>query len=500
MSWMKSLAAAPALALFLAGTSHAALTADQVWQAWKDNGAAMGLDVTAATESNANGVLTLNGVSVAFQGQPVVTLSDMVMTEQSDGSVTVAPGAEIDVMIPNMPFGTVQAAHDGLTMTVREDQEAMLYSYSAAKLDLGYDIQMEDESGTGSAVPMASYSGTVSFENLSGTYANTPGANRTLGLDLIADRVLSSSSSFDPVMSMKQSSTGDGTGVKFSLALTLPSSISLFDITTASDFGTALTEGLMLQMSSTYDQSSNTMTQESPYLPLDVVINAVNAAGSLSLDKDKFDVKSTLASLEVETAPDSMGIPFKLTSGPMEFYFLTPVMAPTAPADFAVLIKLNQLTLNNEAWAMFDPTASLKRDAADLVIDLTGKVQMDLIALMAAEESDTIPPTPLLDSVNINEISAKVAGAALLATGAFTFDNTTETPMPLGEANVTITGANQLIDGLVANGLLAEEDVMGMRTMMGMFMVPGTNPDELTSKIEAKEGFEILVNGQPLPM
>ncbi len=36
--------------------------------------------------------------------------------------------------------------------------------------------------------------------------------------------------------------------------------------------------------------------------------------------------------------------------------------------------------------------------------------------------------------------------------------------------------------------------------MMGMFMVPGANPDELTSKIEAKEGMQILVNGQPLPM
>jgi hypothetical protein len=34
---------------------------------------------------------------------------------------------------------------------------------------------------------------------------------------------------------------------------------------------------------------------------------------------------------------------------------------------------------------------------------------------------------------------------------------------------------------------------------MGMFMVP-SGDDALTSKIEAKEGMQILVNGQPLPM
>jgi hypothetical protein len=71
-------------------------------------------------------------------------------------------------------------------------------------------------------------------------------------------------------------------------------------------------------------------------------------------------------------------------------------------------------------------------------------------------------------------------------------------PMPLGEANVTVTGANALIDGLIATGLVAEEDAMGARMMMGMFMTPGANPDELTSKIEAKEGFAIFVNGQQI--
>lgn len=53
-------------------------------------------------------------------------------------------------------------------------------------------------------------------------------------------------------------------------------------------------------------------------------------------------------------------------------------------------------------------------------------------------------------------------------------------PAPLGEANVTVTGANALIDGLIATGLITEDDAMGARMMMGMFMVP-SGDDSLTS-------------------
>jgi hypothetical protein len=38
-----SFIAAPALSLLLCGTAHAALTADQVWQSWKDVAGKMGL-------------------------------------------------------------------------------------------------------------------------------------------------------------------------------------------------------------------------------------------------------------------------------------------------------------------------------------------------------------------------------------------------------------------------------------------------------------------------
>ena len=86
---MNSYFAAPVIALLMSGTAHAALTADQVWQSWKNAGAMIGLEVSAATENNSGGVLTLNGVSISPAGVPGVTISDMVLTEESDGTVTI---------------------------------------------------------------------------------------------------------------------------------------------------------------------------------------------------------------------------------------------------------------------------------------------------------------------------------------------------------------------------------------------------------------------------
>jgi len=174
------------------------------------------------------------------------------------------------------------------------------------------------------------------------------------------------------------------------------------------------------------------------------------------------------------------------------------VIATEAAGDYSFLLKLTDFSLNEEAWAMFDPQAALPRDAAQIAIDISGKTKIDLPGLITAEESGMPPPVPAPESLNITELGLKVAGAALAGTGAFTFDNSMG--MPLGEANVSITGANALIDGLIKTGLLSEDDAMGARMMMGMFFVPGANADELTSKIEAKEGMQILVNGQPLPM
>ena len=497
---MKTYLAAPAFALLMSGTAHAALTADQVWQSWKDAGSTVGLTISAATENNSGGVLTLNGVTIAPEGESGMTISNMVLTEQSDGSVTIAPGAEIGAAMSGDTEGSVKLVHDGLTLTAREADGGLAYDYAAAKLDVVYDTTYPGVSFDGSEAPKVTASGSFGFSNLTGTYSDTPGTNRIFGLDIKADTLAYNTSQDDPGMELKQTSTSETQGIELSFDFALPSTIALAAIATPADFTTALNEGLSLNFTSKQGATKGAVKQENPYLPMDLTINSAGGEGSGMFNKDVFSVKSSAAGLEIESAPGALPVPVKVTSGPIEFNMTSPVIANEAAGDYAFVMKFSQFSVNEEAWALFDPQGALPRDAADIAIDISGKTKIDVPAMIAASETGGAPVIPAPESLNITELGLKVAGAALAGTGAFTFDNSAGMPMPLGEANVTVTGANALIDGLIATGLMAEEDAMGARMMMGMFMVPGANPDELTSKIEAKEGFQILVNGNPMPM
>ncbi len=493
---MTSCFVAPAFVVLMGGTAHAALTADQVWQSWKDAAATVGLQVTAATENSDGGVLTLNGVSIAPAGIPGITISDMVLTEASDGSVLIEPGADIGLDLAGETKGFSKVVHEGLTLTAREADGGVAYDFAADKLDVVYDTTYPGMTFDGSAAPDVASKGTVTLADVSGTYSDTPGANRTFGLDITAGMMAYDTSLDDPSLSLKQQTKSETADIAVSFDLALPSSMQLGSMESATDFGTALQEGLSVSFASTQGATSGSMNQESDVMPMSFTIAAGGGESSGVFNKDAFSIKSTGTGMEIQTSSAMMPAPINVTSGPIEFAMTSPVIATDVAGDFGLVMKLSQFSVNEEAWAMFDPTGALPRDAADLAIDISGKTKMDIPAMIEANETGGMPPTPAPESLNITEMTLKVAGAALAGTGAFTFDNSMGVPMPIGEANVSVTGANALIDGLIATGLVTQEDAMGARMMMGAFMSPGAGPDELTSKIEAKPGFEIYVNGQ----
>ena len=97
-------------------------------------------------------------------------------------------------------------------------------------------------------------------------------------------------------------------------------------------------------------------------------------------------------------------------------------------------------------------------------------------------------------------MNVKLVGAELTGTGAFTFDNTDKVtfggmPRPAGEANLTLSGGNGLLDKLVQMGLVRQEDAGGVRMMVSMFAVPGQGEDVLNSKIEINDQGHIMANG-----
>jgi hypothetical protein len=70
-------------------------------------------------------------------------------------------------------------------------------------------------------------------------------------------------------------------------------------------------------------------------------------------------------------------------------------------------------------------------------------------------------------------------------------------PRPDGKVTVNIKGVNQLVDNLIALGILTDDDAMGFRMGLGMFARPGAGPDELVSEVEFKDGG-LFANGMQL--
>lgn len=494
----RGIAAAPLCVLLLSGTAHAALTADQVWQSWKDAAALAGLTVTAATEATDGGTLMLNGVTIAPESGPGLTISDMTLTEDSDGSVVIVPGA--DIGIDSTGDGSTIAldvTHDGLSITARDEGGALVYSYDAETLAVEFNSTYATLGTADDGAAMeATSAGKVSFEGLAGTYSDTPGDNRAFGLDLTATRLAYEIGSDNPDIPMKTTSVSDTADVAIGVTVTMPQTVSMFAIQSAAEFQTALNEGFGFSATTKQGVSTGSAVQESEFMPYEMTMTAQPGDATFLLNKDMFMVKSVGEGLALSVTSAMMPAPVQFTSGPIEVNMTSPVNSGDVAGDFAYVMKLSQFTVNDEAWAMVDPGGTLPREPADLSVDVSGKAKIDVMGMIVADETGAPPPIPAPESLNINDLTLKIAGAALVGSGAFTFDNSSGLPVPLGEANVSLMGGNALVDGLIATGIITEEDAMGARMMMSMFMTPGADADSLTSKIEARAGNEIYVNGQ----
>lgn len=485
----KSILLAAPTALLLSGTSVLALTADQVWADLQALASGNGGAITAATEVKDDGMVILNGVSVGPAGGPaVLTIAEMSIEEQDDGSVAFFP---TDIKVSGAPGMTASVDQNDLSVTVYEDEGGLGYAVFADTLKVAFDMT----EGEGDA--QVRNSGTVNFEGLEASYGR---AADGMTFDLSATRLAYDVSQVNPSMMVDSTSTSDTAVVALSGSLTVPEGVDLMTLDAPGAFEKAVAAGLALEASMSSGQSKSTIDERSGMMPIKGSFESAGSTASVTADQSAIRLDVAAPGVKMEFTPAGMPGPMPASLDSLSFSYLMPVSAPDG-GDYQLKMTLGNLVLGDAIWSMFDPGAALPRDAATLMLDLSGQAKFDMLAMMAAETAGTTPPMPEPLSLNISDLAVKVAGAALTGTGAFTFDNSMLAaggpPMPLGTANLRLEGGNRLIDGLIATGLLTEEDAMGARMMMAMFG-KAEGEDVLTSQIEAKEGGSIFVNGQQI--
>jgi hypothetical protein len=497
MSPTKCLAVAGVMAL-LTNTAAHALTADQVWSDWQANLAIVGLTLTADPATPSGGEMVLRNIAVGDGGETLFALDQITLTETAGGTVAVSfppefairPAPHEDVTVD------VSVAQSGLVVTVSEPAPgARLYDYAADRLALsGTFVQMIDMFDGGEKQPDTS-DFSLSLGGMTGTYSDTPAANRNFTTAIAADTIAFDLNQSGPFVGQ---STQTSSAQDFAMqgSFTLPANLDLMTMENPGQMADALRDGLAATLTFTQGPGSSDQSTTSEFLSF-----AVKTAAEGSSFRGSFDQSGILfagESLPVTATITSPEMPFPqldLAVGPSAMELKFPVVGPEVQ-DFRYMIRLDSVTVNDEAWAAIDPTAVLERTPIVLDIDVTGRTSLDMFGLVQSSDDGTPPPIPQVERADIVRLLVSAAGAEVSGTGAFTFDNSAGFPMPRGNADFVVKGANKMVDALITLGVITSDDAMGARMAMALILDPTDEPDVMTSKIEARDDGGVYVNGQ----
>ena len=496
------------LALPLAVMSQAALadlTPSEVWGDWRQYMEGMGYGIDASESQNGS-VLTvadirLNMVMPENAGAMSMTLGTLEFVQNGDGTVSVVMPGELPITVNIAPEGgaepvtvSMRYSQTDHAMTASGSPQEMVYDYSAGTVAFTLDQLQVGSETYGQENAKVNIIGTGFSSSTTMAIAEIRSYQQTGKIDSIQYDIAINNPTEPAKVKMNGSVanlTMDGGGI-------IPLVIS-----DAADMAAMLKAGFDVSGLIAYGAGSTQMDVEDP--------ENGNFSMSTTSDGGDLGIKMGADGLAYNGSQNNMaitanvaGLPFPIDMSMVKgaFNLSMPVSKSEDPQDFAFGITLGEFKMSDVIWSIFDPAGQLPRDPATMVVDLSGKAKLlvdfldpDAAAQLASEQPGEV------QSLTVNKLQLDAAGAKLDGAGDFTFDNTDMTtfpgmPKPVGAVDLSLVGGNGLLDKLVAMGLLPEDQAMGARMMMGLFAVPGSEPDTLNSKIEFTEEGQVLANGQ----
>lgn len=496
MTYFKTLKTTVCLAaLFSANGALADVTAQQVWDDWQANLAIYGEDgVVISEEVVDGGTITVNGLSLKMEDADTSVSADfgmLVFAEQGDGTVSVTMPDSYPVVIESEGESlTLTVSQSGMEIIVSGDPTTMVYDISADRYAFALAEITED------GAPVALGEALIAINNMQGQYSIQNADMRNIAYDITAGSV-------DMLMDVVEPE-GDGTIVI---------SGKLNDLRTTSQ-GTMPLDMTELEPDDIFSAGlalDSEMAFSGASFLFDTDVDGTAATGTVALGEGGFDVfmdgKAVaydigFSNVAVDVQSTDLPFPVQVSLSEYAVGIASPLGATDDPADFSFLLNLSDLTVNDEIWALGDPGEILPRDPATIKLDLSGQAKL-FFDILDPNQADAMARAAVpgeLNALNLNELLLSVGGAMVTGSGAFTFDNSDlesfdGLPKPLGDATLQVTGANGLIDNLVAMGLLPADQASMGRMMMGMF-ARVTGDDQLETKVEVNDQGHLIVNGQ----
>lgn len=483
--------------------AHADLTANDVWTDWKEYLSSTGYSVTGIEETSANS-LTISGVTISLKetddtGAFEFTMDSLVFAENGDGTVTITTPRSIPLTFTTIAdgegrlSGTVTYTHTDRDMIASGDPDDITYDYETASAVM----ELGPLTSGGAPLPPETLQMTLTMADVKAATNLKTGDLRTYTQDmtigsLAYDLAFDDAETGDKgqISGAMQDIEADGNG-------TMPLE---FDTT---DINAYLLAGFAANGTMTYG-SGNTDFQGIGEGE-EFAFKSSSQGGRLGMGMDASGIDYSLEqeNTSISLASAELPVPVEIASSRTAFNLSMPVRKTEDNQDFAFGLNLSEFTMSELLWSMFDPTSQLPRDPATVLLDATGKAKM-LFNLFdpveaAMMEQNGAPPAEISE-LNINKLLVSMVGASLNGTGEFTFDNSDMTtypgyPRPTGFAELQLTGANALVDKLIAMGIIGTQEAMAARGMMAMIASPGDAPDTMNSRIEFTSQGQILANG-----
>ncbi|KJZ19300.1 hypothetical protein TW80_10975 [Loktanella sp. S4079] len=483
-------------ALVAGGAAQADVTAQEVWDNWKEQVTLyQQTKLEVGSEETSGDTLVVSEFVVTTETDEVTTaysIDEIRFTEQGNGSVAITMSESYPITFT--PAGgaviTLEGTQSGLEVIVSGDPDEMQYAVNADSVALALkDVVDGDVTFTGDVK--------VSLSDISGNYTTTTNdvveIDYTLNIpttDIIVDIQVPGADG-EYVTGGGKIENMDMTG-----AVTMPVD---FDLENPEDF---MTSGISIDGGYTLSGAS--------YI-FDINADGEQMAGSVSMgesslstviNSDVISYDAIAENIALNATGSEVPFPIEVSFAKYGIGFETPIAKSDEPKDFRLSFDFIDLAINDMIWGMIDPGNVLPRDPATIQLALSGSAK-PLIDLMDPQQQREIKGDNLpfeLNTLSLENLKVAIAGALLTGAGDFTFDATdmqSFAPMPRPEGSVAlqVNGLNQLIDNLIAMGLIPEEQAMGPRMMMGMF-ARTTGDDQLESTLEVNGEGHVLVNGQ----
>jgi hypothetical protein len=498
------------LALPFAFVSQAALadlTPTDVWGDWRQYMEGMGYVIDATETANGDDLavsdIVFNIAMPEGAGAMSMTVGSMNFVQNDDGTVDVMMPAEMPMTINITPEAgsvgdpvmvSLKYTQSDYSLKATGSPEVITYAQTAGAFAIILEQLKVGDDTYGTDNAKVDISGTGLTSNTTMTLGEMRGYEQTSNIASIQYDIAINNPDEPATVKMKGSAADlsvRGGGV-----------IPLI-LTDAADMGAMLKDGFDVNGLITYGAGTSDIEVSDPANG-NFAMTTTSTGGELGVEMGAGGLAYNASQSNLAVTANVAGLPFPIEAsiGKGGFNLSMPVTKSDDPQDFSFGITLADFEMSDMIWGIFDPTSQLPRDPATVVLDLTGKAKLlvDFLDPDAAAQLATDTPGEL-QSLTVSKIQVDAVGAKLDGTGEFTFDNTDTTtfpgmPKPIGAVDLSLAGGNALLDKLVAMGILPSDQAMGARMMMGLFGVPGTEPDTLSSKVEFTEGGQVLANGQ----